>query len=54
MIYLMILKIWKELIQFNSSKTANFKFGRDLNAVGFGLSVDEVFDVVKISKKGEN
>lgn len=30
------------------------KFGRDLNAVGFGLSIDEVFDVVKTSKKGEN
>ena len=30
------------------------KFGRDLNAVGFGLSVDEVFDVVKTSKKGDN
>ena len=30
------------------------KFGRDLNAVGFGLSIDEVFDVVKTSKKGDN
>ncbi len=30
------------------------KFGRDLNAVGFGLSVDEIFDVVKTIKKGEN
>lgn len=30
------------------------KFGRDLNAVGFGLSIDEVFDVVKTSKGGNN
>ena len=30
------------------------KFGRNLNAVGFGLSIDEVFDVVKAMKKGGN
>ena len=31
MIYLIILKIWKELIQVNINKAVNFKFGRDLN-----------------------